>query len=237
MDIILRKEAKAKGLKRYYTGLTCNKGHIAERQTTNGGCVICLSHRCSVSRAKNCNKKRDKLTRVKYIERNRESINEKQREHNRLNRDKHNARRRVYRLNNKDAMLKRERKYNAENRDEIRESRREYYRNYMRKKRECPFFKAKTRMRDMLRRVLNKTKCNKNSRSECMLGYTHVNLKNHIEKLFTVGMSWDNLGEWHVDHIKSIKSFLDEGVTDPSVINALSNLQPLWAVDNLRKGA
>jgi hypothetical protein len=50
-------------------------------------------------------------------------------------------------------------------------------------------------------------------------------------------MSWENRDEWHVDHINSIKSYVDDGVTDPKVINALSNLQPLWVEDNLKKGA
>jgi len=40
-------------------------------------------------------------------------------------------------------------------------------------------------------------------------------------------MSWDNYGEWHVDHIKPLISF--DKNTHPSIVNALSNLQPLWA--------
>ena len=47
-------------------------------------------------------------------------------------------------------------------------------------------------------------------------------------------MSWDNYGEWHIDHKKPISKFKD-GISI-STINALSNLQPLWAKDNLSKG-
>ena len=47
MKIISRKEAKEKGLKRYFTGQPCKYGHIAERQTSNHGCIICLKNRCS----------------------------------------------------------------------------------------------------------------------------------------------------------------------------------------------
>jgi len=39
--IILRKDAKVSGLKRYFTGLACKHGHVAERQTSNGVCVVC----------------------------------------------------------------------------------------------------------------------------------------------------------------------------------------------------
>lgn len=60
-----------------------------------------------------------------------------------------------------------------------------------------------------------------------LLGYTYNDLKSHIESLFTDGMSWDNYGEWHVDHIKPLSKF-DE-TTPISIVNALTNLQPLWA--------
>lgn len=60
-----------------------------------------------------------------------------------------------------------------------------------------------------------------------LLGYSALDLKLHIEELFTEGMSWDNYGEWHIDHIKQIISF--DKHTHPSVVNALSNLRPLWA--------
>jgi hypothetical protein len=47
-------------------------------------------------------------------------------------------------------------------------------------------------------------------------------------------MSWSNYGRWHIDHKKPISKFKDG--SNISVINALSNLQPLWAKDNLSKG-
>ena len=40
-------------------------------------------------------------------------------------------------------------------------------------------------------------------------------------------MTWSNHGEWHVDHIKDVSSFSKD--THPSIVNALTNLQPLWA--------
>lgn len=60
-----------------------------------------------------------------------------------------------------------------------------------------------------------------------LLGYTYEDLKEHITSLFTDGMSWDNYGEWHVDHIKPVSVFDPE--TPINVVNSLSNLQPLWS--------
>jgi hypothetical protein len=66
-----------------------------------------------------------------------------------------------------------------------------------------------------------------------LLGYTAEDLKQHLEKLFRDGMSWENYGEWHIDHIKPISSFDKDA--DPKVINSLENLQPLWALENYVK--
>lgn len=60
-----------------------------------------------------------------------------------------------------------------------------------------------------------------------LLGYNYNELKEHIELLFTEGMSWDNHGEWHIDHVKPLSLF--DNNTPVSIVNALSNLQPLWA--------
>ena len=60
-----------------------------------------------------------------------------------------------------------------------------------------------------------------------LLGYSAIDLKNHLSSLFTEGMSWDNYGEWHIDHKKPVSSF--DKNTPMNVVNALSNLQPLWA--------
>ena len=47
-------------------------------------------------------------------------------------------------------------------------------------------------------------------------------------------MSWENYGEWHIDHKKPISKF--DKKTNLKIINSLCNLQPLWAKDNLSKG-
>lgn len=72
-----------------------------------------------------------------------------------------------------------------------------------------------------------------------LLGCTLEELYAHIEAQFLPGMSWGNYGHdtWHIDHIKPCASF---DLTDPEqqrVCFHYTNLQPLWAIDNIRKGA
>jgi len=68
-----------------------------------------------------------------------------------------------------------------------------------------------------------------------LIGCDVKELKSHLEKQFTDGMNWENYGKWHIDHIIPCASF---DLTDPQQQKKYfhySNLQPLWAVDNIRK--
>lgn len=72
-----------------------------------------------------------------------------------------------------------------------------------------------------------------------LIGYTAAELKSHLERQFLPGMSWENMSEWHIDHIVPLASFTITGPEDPELRRAwaLTNLRPLWAKDNIRKGA
>ncbi|MDD5356518.1 MAG: hypothetical protein PHY56_08290 [Candidatus Omnitrophica bacterium] len=81
-------------------------------------------------------------------------------------------------------------------------------------------------------------KYNKKGRHwEDIVGYTCQDLIEHIEKLFKRGMAWENYGKWHVDHIIPISAFKYSSYDDPEfkACWALTNLRPLWAIDNLKK--
>jgi hypothetical protein len=71
-----------------------------------------------------------------------------------------------------------------------------------------------------------------------MVGYSAEQLKEHLEKQFKDGMNWENYGEWHVDHIKPISSFIFETCDDEQfkVCWSLENLQPMWGIENIKKG-
>lgn len=72
-----------------------------------------------------------------------------------------------------------------------------------------------------------------------LLDYTIDELMSHLESLFEAGMTWENYGEWHIDHIipLSVHNYDTPDDIDFKKAWALSNLQPLWASDNMSKGA
>lgn len=78
-------------------------------------------------------------------------------------------------------------------------------------------------------------------RTFSLLGYSKQELMEHLERQFKTGMTWDNYGlyGWHIDHIRPKTSFEFETTEDAGFGEcwALSNLQPLWAKENLKKHA
>lgn len=70
------------------------------------------------------------------------------------------------------------------------------------------------------------------------LPYTTKELMEHLEKLFKPGMSWENYGKWHIDHIIPDCNFKYKSMNDADFLKSwsLNNLQPLWAIENLKKG-
>lgn len=68
------------------------------------------------------------------------------------------------------------------------------------------------------------------------LGCSIKDLKTHLESKFQPGMSWDNYGEWHIDHIVPLCSFDLTSRDQLKRACNYTNLQPLWAEDNMIKG-
>lgn len=88
--------------------------------------------------------------------------------------------------------------------------------------------------RSVLNNALVRMQRVKDGRTVVLLGYTAERLRTHLENQFKDGMTWNNYGEWHVDHKKAVTSFYTD--TPMSIVNALSNLQPMWASENISKG-
>jgi hypothetical protein len=126
----------------------------------------------------------------------------------------------------KEDKLLRNREYKLKNREKVLKEKKEYYQRRM----QDPVFVLIKRIRNAVYRSLrtNKTKC-----SLDILGCTQEEFKLHIESQFTEGMGWDRLGEIHIDHIIPISSA--ETIEDAYRLNHYTNLQPLWAIDNIRK--
>lgn len=69
------------------------------------------------------------------------------------------------------------------------------------------------------------------------IGCTIAELRAHLESRFKQGMTWDNYGDWHIDHIRPLSSFNLTDRAEQAMASHYTNLQPLWAADNIRKGA
>lgn len=103
------------------------------------------------------------------------------------------------------------------------------------RKRRRSKYKLSLNMSSGMSRALKGNKSGKHW--ETLVPYTLNDLKQHLESLFQIGMTWDNYGKWHVDHKipQTYFNFVrseDEGFQD---CWALYNLQPLWAIDNIKK--
>jgi len=126
-------------------------------------------------------------------------------------------------------------KYKKEQSEELKE----YHKNYQYNRNHNDIcYKLKGRVSVLVNARLRRRLSSKKGKSTfSFLPYTIDELIKHLEKLFTVGMTWENYGYWHIDHKIPDCKFNYKNVEDREFQKcwALKNLQPLWALDNLRK--
>lgn len=154
---------------------------------------------------------------------------EKSRAYRLASRDKASAQHKEWYLKNREKQLAARKKYRAEH-PEIRSA----YRT--KKRRSDPDFHLMECLRGRLFKAVRGM--SKSARTQELLGCTIPQLRAHLESQFRPGMTWENYGPvWHVDHIKPVASFdLIDPVQQRECFN-FKNLQPLFAKDNLQKGA
>jgi len=177
------------------------------------------------SECKNCSK----AYRREQYNKNQTKILQQKKEYIKKNKDKIQERNKKQYLKNRDARLEYQKQYAELNRDAIRDRQREYSIN---KYHSDPNFKIKINLSSRMRRFFSKN----GNRTIDFIGCSIDDLKLHLEKQFVDGMSWENYGDWHVDHIRPCCSF---DLTDPEQQRECfnyTNLQPLWAEHNLSKG-
>ena len=155
---------------------------------------------------------------------------------------------RYYKKHKKEC-LERSKKWGETNKDKASEIDKRYYKSHKQKRFETnkkwlketiqndPSHRIVLRLRSRIGYALRKKtgKIKKADHTLELLGCTVEELKLYLEKRFVDGMSWDNYGKWHVDHIRPCASFDLRDEEEQKKCFHYSNLQPLWAEDNLRK--
>lgn len=137
---------------------------------------------------------------------------------------------------NKDSLKEHRQEYSKEYRQQNKESIRERMKRYIRNRYANDVnFTASEICRRILKRTLKAAQQNKEASTFKTLGYSAQDLKDSIESKFLGGMSWDNFGDWHIDHKVSVMEHIRNGITDPAIINSLDNLYPMWSEHNLSK--
>lgn len=130
----------------------------------------------------------------------------------------------------KESNIQRKKNYRKENRPKLNE----WEKN---KRQTDPIYKLSATVRSRLKDFLKKKNITKQSPTFDMVGCTPQFLKEHLENQFREGMTWENHGKygWHIDHIIPLSSATTE--EELYKLCHYLNLQPLWAEENLSKGA
>ena len=204
-------------------------------------CKICASIQNKIYTTEN--REKIKRYRKKYLVKNFKKTRAAEKRYRKESSIKVKACRKKYQMENKEKIkndrIKNKEKikaYRVKNKDKAKEQ----HRIYM-----CQAYKTDSKFKLnslMSNAIRGSLKNGKNGRQwESLVGYSIDDLKKHFEKLFTVGMSWDKFleGEIHIDHKHpiSVHNFTKPEHEDFKRCWALKNLQPMWALENISKGA
>jgi hypothetical protein len=151
----------------------------------------------------------------------------------------------IYSQKNKKSILKKQKEYYLKNKEKISQQKRKYQEKNIEKRRKYKKIYEKCRkQQDSSYKLIQNYKTRlykalkgvgtKSQSTTKMLGCSVEDFCSHIEKQFTNGMSWENYGQWHIDHIIPLASA--HSIKGKEKLFHYSNCQPLWAKENLRKG-
>lgn len=152
------------------------------------------------------------------------------------NREAQREKGRQYRFKNRSILTEKSKQWTERNPEKVKETRR--------KLRSTPKGKLRLNISSRMSRTLShnikRNGCRRvkvGYKWERIVGYTLKELMDYMEKRFKPSMTWDNYGEWHIDHIIPTTAFNFETVNDIDFKRCwkLSNLQPMWAKDNQSK--
>jgi len=168
----------------------------------------------------------------KYYQKNKEAIKELSKKYYHKNKEKSLLRKKKWKEKNKEKYRIISKKYYYRNRKKIIKDNTK--RQKIRLKTDLNF----KLLNNLRRRILHALKGNsKSNKTIKLLGVDSIEFVwNHLEKSFKPGMTRENHGKWHVDHIKPCSSFDLTKASEQRECFHYTNLQPLWASENLSKG-
>jgi len=187
------------------------------------------------------NKEKIVIRTKKYKEENKETIKIKTKIYIIKNHDLLTEKGKIYRENNREKENKRIRKYYNENKKQVLERASLYRKEHpekmkgygMKRRKIDPLYKLNCNMRSRINHYLKVVNFSKKNKTFDLIGITPEELKLYLENLFKEGMTWNNYGEWHVDHIIPLASNkIEEEIYK---LCHYTNLQPLWAKENISK--
>lgn len=206
--LISKKQATIEGLPRYFTNVSCKRGHLAERRTSTMDCVECSKARQQTEQTRQYKKD--------YYEKNKEQTLARVK----INYEQNRVEKIAYAV-----------EYQRKNTKKI------YQRNKValyQKIKDSPWLSMNFRLRAGLSHALRLMGSGpKTGRTMNVVGCSHEQFRVHIEKQFLKGMTWENRDQWHIDHITPISKATCE--EDVIALYHFTNLRPMWASDNIRK--
>ncbi len=183
-----------------------------------------------------------KQYREKNKERIREQKNQYMKEYYAKNKDKIKTYQKSYYQNNAEKVKARTSQWKEENQDQVNaynkkfraEHSKEHSAYIKRRRNEDATYKMICAVRNMLNNAFNKrTNVGKSKQAEEILGCTIEFFIEYLQSKFSEGMTLENHGEWHIDHIIPLSTATS--VEEVIKLNHYTNLQPLWAKDNITK--
>jgi hypothetical protein len=161
--------------------------------------------------------------------------NEYSRRRNAKDRDKVNTRNAQWAVENREQDLERRKKYNREHRVELRA----WHREHQRKLRATDVaYRIECALRARVHNALHGV--GKADRTMALMGCSSEQVRSHLERMFRPGMTWENYGGrdgWQIDHVVPCASFDLSRPEEQRRCFHYTNLQPLWAEENMSKGA
>jgi hypothetical protein len=227
--------------------LVCNKEFVPKNPSTKCCSKKCINkyreqidpvqstkYKLYQEKSRNKNREKNKIQRKKYREENKEKVREQKKRDRLKHSENYKKIQKEYWIKNKESLSLKNKEWRKNNKTRIRE-----YHNALHKVLMAtnPEYKIKRNLRRRVNLALKNQGMFKDKSLTKYIGCTISELITYLETKFLEGMTYNNYGEWHVDHIIPCASFDLTLEENQKKCFHYTNLQPLWGKDNLVKGA